>query len=132
MMEILPQIRVSFFFTGDEFDTEDVTSRMGITPTKIRKKEDFPIRKLAHTSWEIDTEKESCNVTSRQIGKLIKLLIGKELIINQLCSEYNITPGFTVSVFMINGDMPEMVLSKEIITFLASINAEVGFDLYID
>lgn len=131
-MEILPQIRVSFFFTGDEFNTEDVTSRMNIAPTKIRKRQDFPVEEFAHTSWKMDTEKESCNVISLQFNKIVKLLIGKESIINQLCSEYNITIRFVVSVFMVNGDMPEMVLTKEIIAFLASINAEVGFDLYID
>jgi hypothetical protein len=132
IMENLPQIRVSFFFMGDEFNLDDVTKRMNITPTETREKKDFPIVKFAHTSWELDTQKESCKVVSWQFEKLIKLLKGKESIINRICEEYGINAGFVVSVFMENGDGPEMVLTKDIISFLASINAEVGFDLYVD
>lgn len=131
-MEILPQIRVSFFFSGDEFDIDDVTTKMNIIPTETRKKKDFPIAEFAHTEWVLDTEKESCKSVSLQFEKLIKLLNRKEIIINQICKDYNIEAGFSIMILMENGDGPEMVLTKEIISFLASINAEVGFDLYID
>mgnify|MGYP005839901331 CR=1 FL=1 len=131
-MELLPQIRISFFLTGDEFSIEDVTRKMDIKPTKTREKKDFPIKDFAHTSWELCTQKESCKVVSWQFEKLLKILKGKESIIKQICNDYNIETGFLISIFMINEDKPEMVLTKDIISFLASINAEVGFDLYVD
>jgi len=131
-MEILPQIRVSFFFSGDVFDIDDVSTRMNIMPTKTREKKDFPIKELAHTYWSLKTEKESCKAVSLQFEKLMKLLIGKEILIMQICNNYNIDAGFSIDIWMKNGDKPEMVLTKDIITFLASINAEVGFDLFVD
>ncbi|WP_333638464.1 DUF4279 domain-containing protein [Tissierella praeacuta] len=131
-MEVLPKIRVSFYMTGDEFDIEDITRKMNIIPTKTRQKEDFPVKEFAHTEWVLDTEKESCKVVSWQFEKILERLHDKQEIINQICKEKDIKVGFVVTVFMENGDGPEFVLTKEIISFLASINAEIGFDLYID
>ncbi len=67
-----------------------------------------------------------------QFEKIMKLLLGKEIIIKEICSIYNLDTFFEINIFMENGDRPEMILTKDIISFLASINAEVGFDLYID
>ncbi len=131
-MEELPKLRIVFFFSGDEFDFDEVTDRVNIVPTQTRRKEDFPIKELGTNQWSLKTEKESCKAVSLQFEKILEKLRGKEEIINQICRENNIEVGFEVRVFMENGDGPELVLTREIISFLASINAEVGFDLYID
>lgn len=60
------------------------------------------------------------------------MLQGKERLINELCERFELTASFTVVVEMEAGDAPELVLTKDIILFIAAINAEVGFDLYID
>lgn len=131
-MRELPQIKVSFFFVGDKFSLNDVTNEMQIVPTKTREKDSFPIKELAKTFWVIETDKECCKAVTLQFEKLIKILSGKEKIINQICNKYEIKAEFCVTIWMENGDKPEIVLTNEIISFLASINAEVGFDLYID
>lgn len=130
-MAELPQIRAEFYLIGDEFNTDDVTKRLNITPSEIREKKDFPIQDFAHTLWVLDTGKESCKVVSWQCEKLIKLMAGKESVINQICKDYNVKTRVEVTINMENGDGPEIVLEKEIVAFLASINAEIGFDLYI-
>ncbi len=132
-MDILPQIKSSFFFSGvTDFNFDDVTAKMDIIPTETRKKEDFPIKELANPFWALDTEKESCKAVSIQLEKLIKLLIGKELLIKEICNKYDIQAGFLINIWMENGDKPEMLLTKEIISFISSIDAEIGFDLYVD
>ena len=130
-MEILPQIKVSFFFSGDEFDIDEVTEKLKINPTTTRKKEDFPIKQLAHTLWSLDTEKESCNTVSIQFEKLMELLRGKETLIKLICSNYKINAEFIVDIWMNNGDKPEMFITKDIFSFIASIKAAKGFDLFI-
>lgn len=100
-METLPQIRVTFSFTGNDFNIDNVTQQMNIVPTEIRKKKDFPINEFAYTCWSLYTEKESCKAVSLQFEKIMKLLIGKEEFVKQICNDNN-------------------------------INAEVGFDLYVD
>ncbi|MCV42291.1 DUF4279 domain-containing protein [Listeria monocytogenes] len=62
----------------------------------------------------------------------MRQLQGKENIINSLCNDLNLKAIFTVVINMENGDGPELVLTKEIISFISSINAEVGFDIYVD
>lgn len=131
-MENLPQIRVTFFFVGDEFNIDDVTKKMAITPTETWEKKDFRIKDVAYTCWSLETEKESCRSVSQQFEKIMYLLRGKEIIIKQICNIYNVNVSFEITIYMENGDKPEMVLTKEIISYLASINAEVGFDLYVD
>ncbi|MGN9163744.1 DUF4279 domain-containing protein [Tissierellaceae bacterium HCP3S3_D8] len=131
-MEILPKIRVSFYLSGDMLNTDNVTKRINIIPTETRQKEDFPIKEFGSNYWLLETKKESCKAVSWQFDKILEKLHEKEEIINQICKEYDAETGFVVTVFMENGDGPELVLTREIISFLASINAEVGFDLYID
>lgn len=132
-MDILPQIKASFFFSGvNDFNFNDVSEIMNLIPTETRKKDDFPIKELANPFWSLDTKKEFCKAVSIQIGKLIDLLLGKEMLIQQICNKYDVEAGFLINIWMENGDKPEMLLTKEIISFSSSINAEIGFDLYID
>lgn len=131
-LDELPKIRIDFFFSGDDFHVDDITERLGILPTKIWKEKDFNIKEFAKTIWMLKTEKDSCKAVSLQFEKVLEKLRGKKEIINQICKENDIKAGFEVKVFMENGDGPELVLTREIISFLASINAEIGFDLYID
>ncbi|EAG1285184.1 DUF4279 domain-containing protein [Listeria monocytogenes] len=52
--------------------------------------------------------------------------------INNLCNDLNLKAIFTVVINTENGDDSELVLTKEIISFISTINAEVGFDIYVD
>ena len=109
---------------------------MGIQPTRTRKKADWPIGTVkagfAVDFWEIRTEEEECKAVQWQFEKIMKELIGKTETIKELCHEYNLKAGFVVVVKAEVGDFPEMVLTQEIISFVASINADIGFDMYID
>lgn len=129
-MSNLPNIKVSFFFAGDEFDLTEVTNQMQLTPTETREKESFPVQEFAQTTWELSTKRERCHVVSLQFEKLIQVLAGKEKEINQICSSYGLSVSFVVTIWMNKDDNPEIVLEKEIVSFAASINAEIGFDLY--
>ncbi|MDT0017144.1 DUF4279 domain-containing protein [Listeria swaminathanii] len=128
----LPRICVGFYLTGDDFDLNYVTAKLGILPTNMRERKDFPVSAMAHTSWELETEKEFSKAVCYQFEKLIRELRGKEAIINELFDNLNLEVIFTVVINMENGDGPELVLTKEIIGFVSAINAEVGFDIYVD
>lgn len=67
---------------------------------------------------------------SRQLEKLIERLRGKEATINQLRKELNLRLGFSVSIEADLGYMPEMVLEREMLAFLAKIGADIGFSFY--
>ncbi|MBC1317287.1 DUF4279 domain-containing protein [Listeria booriae] len=128
----LPKVRAGFYLVGDDFDLDYVTKKLYVSPTSTRTKNDFPVSRMAHTSWELETEKEFCNAVCWQIEKLLDKLRGKENIISELCNELNLEAIFTIVVNMESGDGPELVLTKEIVSFIGAVNAEIGFDLYID
>jgi hypothetical protein len=131
-MEKLPKIRVDFNISGDEFDLQYITDRMGISPTKTRTKNECPVPATALTYWRLSTDKEVCKAVCCQYEKIMKLLAEKELIINQLCKEYNLKTNFNIVIEMEGNNGPELVLTRQIILFISSICAEIGFDLYID
>jgi hypothetical protein len=131
-MEKLPRIRVDFNISGDEFDLQYITNQIGINPTKTRTKNECPVPMTALTYWRLSTNKEISKAVCWQFEKIMKVLTGKELIINQLCEEYNLETNFNIVIEMESNNGPELVLTQQIVSFISSIHAEVGFDLYVE
>jgi len=137
-----PQIKIKFSLIGDEFSKEYVSNRLGVIsdrfktkddwPDAIKNAKDLPDHLKPRTVWGVDIKKESSYAVSDQFQKIIKIFNGKELMINKLCKELKLTAVFEIVIEMESGNRPEMVLTKEIIKFISLINAEIGFDLYID
>src|ERR1035437_8245031 len=132
----MPRIKVIFFLAADSFDIEEVTKIMKIQPMRTRKKKDWPIGTInagfASDIWEIRTEEEECKAVRWQFEKIMRELFGRTKTINDLRRELNLKTGVVVVIKSKVGDFPEMVLTQEIISFAASINADIGFDMYID
>jgi len=131
-MNKLPIVKATFYIAGDEFDIDDVTTRMKIIPTKEMKKSDFPACGLPHTEWVFKIEEEHADCIENTFNKIMAVLIGKEKMISQICTDYNAEVGIVITIYMKKNKRPLLDLSREMISFAASINAEIGFDLYID
>lgn len=131
-----PKVKVSFYLSGDDVDLNVLTEEIGIIPTKVRKKTDWPqvsiSMGIAKDSWLLETEKEECKAISNQFDKLCKILFPKADVILSLSEKYLLEASVTIVVEMEVGNGPELVLSKENVAFLSLINAEIGFDLYIE
>ena len=135
-----PKIRAGIHFTGDSFSIDYVSHKLGVPASQWRAKEDWPdaIKNnpdlpeeyRPRTVWCLDTQKEESVAVCWQVEKIIEQLHGKEEIIKQLCTELNLRVSFTVTINMQIGNGPEMYLTREIIAFLAAINADIGFDMY--
>lgn len=129
-MGIIPSIKISFYITGDNYDLEEATKRIGIVPTMARTKGSLPPNALAYTIWAINIKEENCIAVSILFERMLSILDGKANIINELCNDYSLATGFEVVIHMKDGDSPEVVLPREVISFAAAINAEIGFDIY--
>lgn len=134
MSDFIPRIEVTFYIMADEFDLNEVTCRLGVTPTETRTKDSYPHQSIAagvaHTEWSIDLVEENCIAVSFLFEKLLNVLSGKEKLITQVCDDFNLEAGFVVVIHMKDGDSPEVILPREVVAFAAAINAEIGFDLY--
>ena len=131
-----PKVKVSSYMSGDDVDLDALTKQIGIKPTKVRKKAEWPqvsvSMGIAKDAWLLETEKEECKEVSVQLDKLQKFLFPKIDVILALREKYFLETSITIVVEMEAGDGPELVLTKDNIAFLALIDAEIGFDLYLE
>ena len=134
MDDFIPSIKVTFYIVGDEFDFDEVTSRIGVHPTSTRKKAEFPPQSIAagvaQTIWAMEVKEEHCIAICFLFERLLNVLAPKKNLITSVCEDYNLEASFEVIIHMKDGDSPEVVLPREVIAFAASINAEISFDLY--
>lgn len=119
-----------FSFDSDYFDTDIVTSELGIEPTRLMIKKD-PVPKSTSWSYRIEVGQEIDLVTP--LEKLVTLFEDKAEEINRLKKELGLT---TRLQFVIDIDInpeastPYFGLNKRTIDFLSKTGTEVDFDVY--
>ncbi len=132
----MPRIQTALYLSGEDVDLEALTSALALSPTGIRKKESWPRPSIeagiAKDAWEYRLDKEECNAVSSQVDKLQSVFSDKVRTLIDLEKSFSVKANVVVIIEMDAGDAPELVLSTDNIGFLHRINAEIGFDLYID
>ncbi|MGE7916370.1 DUF4279 domain-containing protein [Lysinibacillus xylanilyticus] len=129
------QVMVYFSLYGDEFSIDDVTEKLGITPTKAFKKGDLiPNRSTVcyrkETRWDLGTVYQVSLDVNNQLQQIIDKLQSKSLIINEIKESYSLKCKFFIVVKIEEGNPPALYLDKDIIKFAANIEAEFDVDLY--
>jgi len=134
MKRFIPSIKVALYLIADEFDLDRVTEMIGVIPTETRTRESFPRQSIsagiAKSEWSVEIMQENCIAVSTLFEELLMVLKGKEDIIRRVCEDFCIDTGFLVVIHMKDGDSPEVILPREVISFAAAIRAEIGFDIY--
>jgi len=134
MKSFIPSIKVALYLIADEFDLDRVTEMIGVIPTETRTRESFPPQSIAagvaKSEWSVEIIQENCIAVSTLFEELLMVLKGKEGIIRLVCEDFSIEAGFLVVIHMKDGDSPEVILPREVISFAAAIRAEIGFDIY--
>ena len=134
---IVPSVKAIFYITSskNEFDLGEVSRRLGVSPTKTRRKADFPPQAPAQTSWSLEVKEENAFSVGAVLDKLIRRLAGdypleaaKKIV--RLCEEFDAEASLEIVIHMRNGDSPEVRLFSAQLLFAAAIGAEIGFDLY--
>ena len=143
-----PEIRVLFSLIGKfgvDVNLDKITKEMCIKPTKTRTPDDWPeaIKNpktelsdefRPHYVWQIDIGYESDKFVRDRFGIMLRLLTKKIGIINDLKNQFSLRASFTIGIHAQHDqhNMPEVFLTQEIVTFAASIGADIGFDMYLD
>lgn len=162
-MDKIPEIRLIFSLTkkdNTDFDRNDVTLRLGITPSRssaptlgkgklisdgdiyeienelsgisILPASSPPYQMLMHAHWDIEFPKIECFELEKPLQQLEELLSGKGPEILQVCNEYDLTADLMVRVFAEANNIPVLALSHSSISFWASMGVSIGFDFYLD
>ena len=134
---IVPSVKAIFYITSgkNEFDLEEVGRRLGVSPTRTRRKADFPPQAPAQTSWSLEVKEENAPSVGAVLDELIHRLAGEDPLetakkIVRLCKELDAEASLEIVIHMRDGDSPEVRLSSAQLLFAAAIGAEIGFDLY--
>lgn len=127
-------ISVGFCITSDSGNLEKISEVLNLTPSRSRRKNEWPQVSIeagiACDSWEINTEQITSMSVDAECNKMIDILKGKEEVIQSLCKEHSMSTHFEVVIHMKSSETPAIYLEKETVTFLATINADIGFDIY--
>lgn len=127
---------VYFALTGDNFDTDEVTNRLGITPTDSWRKGDKgqfkPI--LGFTSWRLATDKgQEYLQIDKLVDEIISKLFDKIEIINDLKRQFKLNSVLEIVMYIdTNEDSSTPALGQDLrtIEFLYRTGTTTDVDIY--
>jgi len=127
---------VYFALTGDNFDTDEVTNRLGITPTDSWKKGDKgqfkPILEFA--SWRLSTDKgQEYLQIDKLVDEIVSKLFDKIEIINDLKRQFQLNSVLEIVLYIdTNEDSSTPALGHDLrtIEFLYRTGTTTDVDIY--
>lgn len=141
MMNNFPCVAARFIVEGKNLEIKKFTEKMDILPTETREIDDWPdaIKNNANLPeelqprfvWCICQKEDSCKQVNVPIKKLILQLKGKEQIINAFCSENKLKKTLVITIQSQVSNLPEVMLSPDIVSYFGMLKVEINFDLYI-
>lgn len=127
-------VMVEFIMSGDKLDSNGVTKKLKIKPSKSWKKgEDIEGRKIKRidSCWIINTNYEETYDINEQLFKIVRLLKDKKNILKELKNVYELEYFFEIVINVENNETPAIHFNKEFIEFANDIKSEFEIDMYI-
>lgn len=132
---MLPKIQICLSLAGEKVEFSDITERLGLKPTKVRKKGEFKAYGLVEVekeAWEYRTKIRKIREISEPLSRLQNFLADKIDIINELGRRYSLETYIIVTIRTDAYNMLELFLSEENVEFLSRLNAGIQFDMHVD
>jgi len=127
-------VNIEFLLIGDKIDFDDITAKLGFSPTTISKKGEpckFINKCITEDCWEYSTG----NIIEGDAGKLLRevcdLFKAKNKILKFVVKKYKTEIRINVVIYIKNGDIPGLYFEKDIIKFFYDIGAEIDVDMYV-
>jgi hypothetical protein len=127
---------VYFALTGEYFDLQHVTEKIGITPTECWNKGEKGKYKpsLDYSCWQLSTDKRIENIiVDRLVDELIEQLFDKIEIINELKKQFNLNSKIEIVMYIdINEEQPTPAFGQDLrtIEFLHRTKTITDMDIY--
>ena len=127
---------VYFALTGDNFDTDEVTNRLGIRPTNSWRKGDKGFYKsaLEFAMWELSTDKgKEYILIDNLVDEIVSKLYNKIEIINDLKKQFQLNSVLEIVLYIdTNEDNSTPALGHDLktIEFLYRTQTKTDVDIY--
>lgn len=128
-------VRASLRIMGEDFDIQEVTEMLDISPSETWRKGDFvrnTKRLRTYTAWIYNTEVlETLNICAltEQINLIFSPKVDK---IAFLKKEYDLDISIDFIVVVENDDPPSIYFESDFIKFASKIGAQFDIDMYIN
>lgn len=136
----LPKVEASLVIEGKNFKLEELTKELDILPTKtrgiddwpraIKDNRDLPEELRPRNVWRLSQTENSCRQIKAPIRRIMSLLKGKEQVLLDFCEKYGLRKVLCIVVHGESMNLPELVLSPDIVSCFGKLKVEIGFDLY--
>ncbi len=133
-------ITISLVFSGEDCDYFDFMTEVGIFPSKVKKTKDWPKEIIENEDlpkelrprceWVISADFTGENNIEDPIKKFFKKIKGKETIIKSFSQKRKIDKSLIVVINCNIMQLPEIILSQDIVRYLSDLEMEIGFDFY--
>lgn len=128
------KILASIVFTGDDFDPEEITSYIGLKPSKIwykgEKIQNSAIKRKKN-GWLLSTGREislDLDIQIREITDSIKPHISK---IIEICQKFNLETELSCAIYIEDDKIPSIHFEKDILKIISDLKAEIDIDIYM-
>lgn len=127
---------VYFALTGDDFDTDEVTKRMDITPTDSWRKGDKGKHKpiLEFASWQLSTDKgKEYYDIDNLVDEIVSKLYDKMEIINDLKRQFQLDSVLEIVLYIDTNEdnsTPSLAHDLKTIEFLFRTGTTTEVDIY--
>ncbi len=126
-------IKVRFSLTGRDFDPDEVTRMVGVTPTKTwRRGEQRAGSDLEweHDGWLLSIPEETSLDVAPQIAKLLGLLRDHVKSISLARETFKLDAEVGVSIYLENSEPPSAHFALDTLKTLCELHADVDIDIY--
>jgi Domain of unknown function (DUF4279) len=132
----MSSVKIFLCLSADSFDVEEVTSTLNITPTSAREKSQWPQVSIdagiAVNEWVFEISEKNCVSVEIPFEKMISILDKKTVTLLELSRKYGLKISMGVIIYSKAGNLPEIFLNEKIVDYASSINASIGFDMYLE
>ncbi|GGG78247.1 DUF4279 domain-containing protein [Paenibacillus radicis (ex Gao et al. 2016)] len=135
------KVMAYFMIYGDKFLPDNISSKLGITPTKQHLKGDIisPHPQLRNsrtmyrneTVWELSTGYQNSYDINDQINELLDSLESKQNALLEIKRNKSTSFMFMIVIQVRNEETPATYLKSRFLNFATAIGAEIHFDLYV-
>lgn len=139
-------VNVELAIDGDDFDLEEVSAYLGLTPSWQWRKGDIKkiiplenenafmnismILRRKRTNWCLDTGHKETYDISEQAQKLLDIIGGKSDGLRRLQNEKNVRVAIIFVIYVYDNITPAMTIERELIDFAHASNVIIDIDMY--
>jgi hypothetical protein len=127
------KIFVAFMLIGFECDPEEITARVGITPTETWRTGDFVTKKavMKHKSngWQLDSKLEQTAELEDHIKSVLEQLKPSWQSLIEISIDCYVEISCAIHLYSDN-QLPAIHFNKEMVQEFAELNTDIDIDLY--